>query len=105
MDIAVDMAAPAVEWAPVARTMMEQLSAPEQAAVQGAIARLSQDFDASRVTAVTPVRPGQQPFFVLRATPALRVFFVRAADRLRVLDVVGAEELAYFRDDAGAPAH
>ncbi len=42
---------------------------------------------------------------MLRATPALRVFFERTDDRVRVLDVVGAEQWAYFRDEAGSVTH
>jgi hypothetical protein len=41
---------------------------------------------------------------VLRATPSLRVFFERANDRVRVLDVIGAEQWAYFRDDVDSVA-
>jgi hypothetical protein len=36
----------------------------------------------------------------LWATPELRVFFEREGDRVRVLDVVGAEQWAFFRDEA-----
>src|SRR5271166_6695586 len=105
MDITADAQAPMVEWAPVARTMMEQLSADEQAEVRSSVDFVARRFDPSRVKHVKPARLGQRPFFVLRATPALHVFFERTDDRVRVLDVVGAEQWAYFRDEAGSVAH
>jgi len=105
MDITADIQTPAIEWAPVARTMMEQLSAIEQAEVRSSVDQFTRGFDPARFRKVKPLRRGQLPFFVLRATPRLQVFFVRAEDRVRVLDVVGADELAYFRDDAGSVAH
>jgi hypothetical protein len=105
MDITADSIAPTVEWAPVARTMMEQLSEAEQADVRASVDEAARRFDPSRFRQVTPTRQGQRPFFVMRVTPTLRVFFVRANDRLRVLDVADAEQLAYFRDDAAPPAH
>jgi hypothetical protein len=105
MDITTDTQAPTVEWAPVARTMMEQLSEAEQAGVRASVDAAARRFDPSRFRQVTPTRLGQRPFFVLRATPALRVFFERTDDRVRVLDVADAEQLAYFRDEAAPAAH
>jgi hypothetical protein len=105
MDIAAETQTPTVEWAPVARTMMEQLTEAEQAEVRSSVDQAARRFDPSRVRQVTPTRQGQRPFFVMRATPTLRVFFMRADDRLRVLDVVDAEQLAYFRDEAAPAAH
>jgi len=103
MDIPADTLAPTVEWAPVARTMMEQLSEAEQAEVLASVDQAARRFDPTRFRQVT--RQGQRPFFVMRATPTLRVFFERTGDRVRVLDVVGAEQWAYFRDEAGAVTH
>ena len=105
MDIVADTQTPTVEWAPVARTMMEQLTEAEQAEVRSSVDQAARRFDPSHVRQVTPTRHGQRPFFVMSATPTLRVFFVRADDRLRVLDVVDAEQLAYFRDEAAPAAH
>jgi hypothetical protein len=103
MDMVTDTQSPTVEWAPVAQTMMEQLTEAEQAAVRRAVDQAIRRFDPGQVTTITPIRQGQRPFFAMRATPTLRVFFVRADEQLRVLDVVDAEQLAYFRDEA-APA-
>lgn len=81
---------------------MEQLSAEEQAEVRSSIDQVARRFDPNDVTKVSRSQQGRQPFYVLRATPALRVFFERAGDRVRVLDVVGAEQWAYFRDETTA---
>jgi phage-related protein len=105
MNIATEMQTPTVEWTPVARTMMEQLSATEQAEVRSSVDQVARGFDPIHFRQVKPVRQGQRPFFVHRVTPTLRVFFVRTDDRLRVLDVVGAEQWAYFRDEAGSVSH
>ena len=102
MDITADTQAPTIEWAPVARTMLEQLSADEQAEVRSSVARVARRFDPNRVTQIRRSPQGQQPFFVLRVTPELRVFFERTGDRVRVLDVIGAEQWAYFRDEPGS---
>jgi hypothetical protein len=104
MDITANAQVPTVEWAPVARTMMEQLSAEEQAEVRSSVERIVRRFDLSLVNPVQPARQERHPFFVLRATPSLRVFFERANDRVRVLDVIGAEQWAYFRDDVDSVA-
>jgi phage-related protein len=100
MDIAADTLAPTVEWAPVARTMMEQLPEAEQAEVCASVDQAARRFDPRRFRQVTSTRQGQRPFFVMQATPTLRVFFAQVDDGLRVLDVVDAEQLAYFRDEA-----
>lgn len=92
MDIAADTQAPTIEWTAVARTMMEQLSAKEQAEIRSSVDQVARGFDPSRVAEVRRSWQGRQPFHVLRATPTLRVFFERTADRVRVLDVVGAEQ-------------
>ena len=105
MDIAADTQTPTVEWAPVARTMMAQLTEAEQAEVRASIDDAVRGFDPSRFKQITPVRQGQRPFFVMHATPTLQVFFERTGDRVRVLDVVDAEQLAYFRDEAAPAAH
>jgi phage-related protein len=105
MDMTADMQMPTVEWTPVARTMMEQLSVIEQAEVRSSVDQVARGFDPSRFRQVKPVRQGQRSFFVHRATPTLRVFFVQTGDRLRVLDVVGAEQWAYFRGAAGSVSH
>ncbi len=55
------------------------------------------------VRQVTPSSQGQRPFFVMRATPILRVLFVRANNHVRVLDVVDDEQLEQFHDEV-APA-
>ena len=102
MDLAADTQSPTIEWAPVAQTMMEQLSAQEQAEVRSSVDRVARRFDPDRVAQVNRSRPGRPPFYVLRATPELRVFFERADDRVRVLDVVGAEQWAFFRDETAA---
>ena len=90
-----------IEWAPVARTMMEQLSADEQADVRSSVDRVARGFSAANVMEVQRRRQGQRPFFVVRATPTLRVLFERLDDHFRVLDIVSEEQLAYFRDDGG----
>ena len=95
MDISAATLAPTVEWAPVARTMMEQLSEAEQSEVRASVDDAARRFDPSRFRQVTPTRQGQRPFFVMHATPTLRVFIERTGDRVRVLDVVGAEQWAY----------
>jgi len=41
MDITPDTQSPTVEWAPVARTMMEQLSADEQVEVRSSVDRVA----------------------------------------------------------------
>ena len=102
MDLAADTQSPTIEWTPVAQTMMEQLSAEEQAEVRSSVDRVARRFDPDRVAQVNRSRPGRPPFYVLRATPELRVFFERADDRVRVLDVVGAEQWAFFRDETAA---
>jgi hypothetical protein len=99
MDITADMQLPTIEWTPVAQTMMEQLSADEQAKIQSSIDQIARGVDPGRVTQVNRSQPGQPPFYVLRATLELRVFFERAGDRVRILDVVGAEQWAFFRDE------
>jgi hypothetical protein len=73
--------------------------------VRTSIDDVARGFDPSRFKQITPVRQGQQPFFVVRATPTLRVFFERTDEGVRVLDVVDAEQLAYFRDEATPAAH
>jgi len=100
MDVMADTQSPPVEWAPVARTMMEQLTEAEQAEVRASVSEATCGFDPSRFKQITPVREGQSPFYVIHATPTLRILLERTGDRLRVLDVVDAEQLAYFRDDA-----
>jgi hypothetical protein len=105
MDITADTQAPTVEWAPVALTMMEQLSAAEQAEVRSSVEQVARGVAPIHLRPVKPTRQGQRPFFVVRVTPKLRVFIARADDRLRVLDVVGAEQWSYFRDEAGSIAH
>ena len=104
MDVIAETQTATIEWAPVARTMMEQLSDAEQAEVRSSVDRVALDFDPAQVEHIAPKRLGQRPFFVLRASPALRVFFTHAQDRVRVLDVVGADQLAYLRGDAGPAA-
>ena len=104
MDVIAETQTATIEWAPVARTMMEQLSDAEQAEVRSAVDRIARGFDPAQVERIAPRRQGQRPFFVLRASPALRVFFTHAQDRVRVLDVVGADQLAYLRGDAGPAA-
>ncbi len=103
MDVTAETEAATIEWAPVARTMMEQLSDVEQADVRSSIDRIARRFDPTQVEHIAPRRQGQRPFYVLRASSALRVFFTHTQDRFRVLDVVGADQLAYLRGDA-APA-
>jgi len=105
MDIAADTKSPAVEWAPVAQTMMEQLSLEEQAEVRSSVDLVARRFDPNRVAQVNRSSPGRPPFYVLRATPELRVFFERAGDVVRVLDVVGAEQWAFFLDTPTAGSH
>jgi len=104
MDVIADTQTATIEWAPVARTMMEQLSDAEQAEVRSSVDRIARGFDPAQVERIVPRRQGQRPFFVLRASPALTVFFTHAQDRVRVLDVVGADQLAYLRGDAGPAA-
>jgi len=104
MDVITETQTATIEWAPVARTMMEQLSDAEQAEVRSSVDRVARGFDPTQVERIAPRRQGQRPFFVLRASPALRVFFTHAQDRVRVLDVVGADHLAYLRGDAGPAA-
>jgi hypothetical protein len=102
MDITTDTQTPNIEWAPVARTMMEQLSTDEQADVRSSVDRVARGFGAVNVKQVQRRRQGQRPFFVVQATPTLRVLFERMDDHVRVLDVVSEEQLAYFRDDGGS---
>lgn len=101
MDVTAGTEAATIEWAPVARTMMEQLSDVEQAEMHSSVARIARRFDPTQVEHIAPRRQGQRPFYVLRASPALRVFFTHTQDRFRVLDVVGADQMAYFQGDAG----
>jgi hypothetical protein len=97
-----DTQTPTVEWARVAQTIMEQPSAGEQAEVRSAVDQPARGVDPPSLAQVHRSRPGLPPLYVLRATPELRVFFERAGDRVRVLDVVGAEQWAFFRDEAVA---
>jgi hypothetical protein len=73
--------------------------------VHASIDDVTREFDSSHFKQITPVRQGQQLFFVVRATPTLRVFFERTDEGVRVLDLVDAEQLAYFRDEATPAAH
>ena len=100
-----DTQTPAVAWAPVARTMMEQLTEAEQAEVRASVDEAAREFDPSRFKRITPVGQGRAPFYVVRVAPTLRVFFERTDGRVRVLDVVDAEQLAYFRDETASIAH
>ncbi len=72
MDVIAETQTATIEWAPVARTMMEQLSDAEQAEVRSAVDRIARGFDPAQVEHVARRRQGQRPFFVLRASPALR---------------------------------
>lgn len=83
---------------------MEQLSDAEQAEVRSSIDRVVRRFDPAQVERIAPRRQGQRPCYVLRASPVLRVFFTHAQGRVRVLDVIGADQLAYLRGDAGPAA-
>lgn len=81
---------------------MDQMSETEQADVRSSVDHIARRFDPSRVMKVSRSRPGQQPFFyVLQATPDLRVFFERTDDRVRVLDVINAAAWESFGGQPG----
>jgi hypothetical protein len=82
MDIVADTLTSTVEWAPVARTMMDQLTKAERAQVNASVDQAAHGFDPSHFQQITPGQLGQQPFFVLRATPNLRILFLKTEDRV-----------------------
>ena len=96
-DVTAETETTVIEWVPVAQTMMEQLFDAEQAEVRSSVARIARHFDPAQVERIAPGRQGQRPFYVLRASAALRVFFTLAQDSVRMLDVIGADQLAYLR--------
>ncbi len=61
MDVIAETQGPAVEWTPVAQTMMEQLIEAEEAAVRSSVAEIIHHMAPARVRLIDSKRPGEQP--------------------------------------------
>jgi len=105
MDTITDIRAPRVEWAPVAETMLEQLSVGEQAEVRASVDDASRHFQPSRLKLVTPARSDACAFYILPISDHLLAFIAHDDnDHFRVLDVMRREQLDAFRDERSAVA-
>jgi hypothetical protein len=99
MDTVIDIRAPEIDWSPVAQTMLVQMPDADQALIQQAVDQTYRHFDPHRLTLIEPTRDGDKPFYVLPVAGRLLAFIERAADdRIRVLDVLRAEQLDVLRD-------
>jgi len=54
MDVITETQTATIKWAPVARTMMEQLSDAEQAEVRFSVDRIARGFDPAQVEHIAP---------------------------------------------------
>jgi hypothetical protein len=75
MDMVAETQTPTVEWARVAQTIMEQLSADEQAEVRSAVDRLARGVDPPGLVQVHRSRPGLPPFLRVAANARIAGLF------------------------------